>query len=562
MAAFAHGFVRLGDDPLCTTADARVPARYWPLEDAGGAADAVAGDVLRAQSGVPRAGNDPDGSPATHFDGASALATAGNAAFGGAGRAVVAAARVYPAAPWATAEATAYAVARGAGGSARCGWKGGWALAAPWCGGCGVPCGGAALVLGVAGVGQLVLGTCSAASEGPHHVAARVDAASGAVALFVDGALVRPCGGASGAAVWGNGGVGYISGSSAANASAWAAVAAPLCVGAACDSCGDHAYFSGYLSQVAVYDHTLADQAMLRLSTAPACATECAEGCAACSNLASKCTACNGTAACPIPCSATCNTDQLGDGVCDISCDTEACVLDNGDCYCAPLCPPEALGNDLCNPACNVYACDYDYGDCTGVVPCYDTNTCEAGSTVARINLTPLLSVIALAIIAAGVVGAVVWTIYRRHRLRRASVAVAMPATVPAVPTPIEMGQISPAYYQTPQAQQLPTFATPAYLPPVEPPPNMCTKTYVLHPPDGALVVHVPDYTAPQWGDSTTLASLVPDSAVNLEQHGLLSVRDLPAAGDPRWQQVPLSALSSLEQEKLQVVKQQVEGQR
>jgi hypothetical protein len=58
--------------------------------------------------------------------------------------------------------------------------------------------------------------------------------------------------------------------------------------------------------------------------------------------------------------SATCECDitWIGDGFCDLDCNSEICNYDLGDCnQCAPDCPRAWQGDGICDPECNVEAC-------------------------------------------------------------------------------------------------------------------------------------------------------------------------------------------------------------
>ncbi|CAG9324277.1 unnamed protein product [Blepharisma stoltei] len=64
-------------------------------------------------------------------------------------------------------------------------------------------------------------------------------------------------------------------------------------------------------------------------------------------------------------CSPGCLNSMLGDGNCDEKCDNWSCDLDNHDCgQCADGCFPAMLGNGVCDSACNNEDCLYDYKDC------------------------------------------------------------------------------------------------------------------------------------------------------------------------------------------------------
>ena len=95
-------------------------------------------------------------------------------------------------------------------------------------------------------------------------------------------------------------------------------------------------------------------------------------------------------AACPInagphtQCAANCPRTWLGDGACDLGCNTRSCGWDGGDCaaaaprvaeqranaaanQCAPGCERAWLGDRECDEECDNAACRFDGGDCTGV---------------------------------------------------------------------------------------------------------------------------------------------------------------------------------------------------
>ncbi|CAG9331588.1 unnamed protein product [Blepharisma stoltei] len=59
-----------------------------------------------------------------------------------------------------------------------------------------------------------------------------------------------------------------------------------------------------------------------------------------------------------------CDPENLGNGICDDSCNTQNCGFDWGDCTCAPGCLNNMLGNGNCDEACNNWECDLDNHDC------------------------------------------------------------------------------------------------------------------------------------------------------------------------------------------------------
>ncbi|KAK3853814.1 hypothetical protein Pcinc_039664 [Petrolisthes cinctipes] len=83
-------------------------------------------------------------------------------------------------------------------------------------------------------------------------------------------------------------------------------------------------------------------------------------------------------------CSSGCPGSWLGDGYCDVSCNTSACEWDGGDCFggarpdlddfqdqddsvmdfCAPSCADLWLADKFCDSSCNTGGCGYDGGDC------------------------------------------------------------------------------------------------------------------------------------------------------------------------------------------------------
>ena len=68
-------------------------------------------------------------------------------------------------------------------------------------------------------------------------------------------------------------------------------------------------------------------------------------------------------------CQSGCPWHWLGDGVCDVACNTTSCNFDNGDCtkvQCAVGCQEVWLGDNYCDFACNNLACNFDKGDCDG----------------------------------------------------------------------------------------------------------------------------------------------------------------------------------------------------
>jgi hypothetical protein len=75
-------------------------------------------------------------------------------------------------------------------------------------------------------------------------------------------------------------------------------------------------------------------------------------------------------------CSSGCPDVWLSDGMCDDSCNNEACGYDHGDCdgtsdyydyygsQCSEDCPNHWLSDGWCDDSCNNGACGYDHGDC------------------------------------------------------------------------------------------------------------------------------------------------------------------------------------------------------
>jgi len=73
-------------------------------------------------------------------------------------------------------------------------------------------------------------------------------------------------------------------------------------------------------------------------------------------------------------CSPGCNEMSLGNTVCDVACNTSACIWDQGDCdyfgeydledLCAPGCPLSWVGDSYCDEACYNAGCDWDIDDC------------------------------------------------------------------------------------------------------------------------------------------------------------------------------------------------------
>jgi len=100
-------------------------------------------------------------------------------------------------------------------------------------------------------------------------------------------------------------------------------------------------------------------------------------------------------------CSPGCSSSWIGDGYCDLACNTTSCGFDGGDCigpnvrttsssssnswaspyssnawsspsgsasqYCSPSCPTSWIGDRFCDNPCNNIACGFDGGDCAGV---------------------------------------------------------------------------------------------------------------------------------------------------------------------------------------------------
>jgi len=70
-------------------------------------------------------------------------------------------------------------------------------------------------------------------------------------------------------------------------------------------------------------------------------------------------------------CNSICSCPSLGDGVCDISCNTWSCGFDRGDCaVCKSNCninsgSTQSYGDGTCSSECNDPLCDFDDGDCS-----------------------------------------------------------------------------------------------------------------------------------------------------------------------------------------------------
>ncbi|CAG9321981.1 unnamed protein product [Blepharisma stoltei] len=66
-------------------------------------------------------------------------------------------------------------------------------------------------------------------------------------------------------------------------------------------------------------------------------------------------------------CSPGCNSEMLGDSICDKSCNIDLCNYDFGDCnnnQCNKDCESWMIGDNNCNEECNNEACNWDGGDC------------------------------------------------------------------------------------------------------------------------------------------------------------------------------------------------------
>ncbi|CAG9312678.1 unnamed protein product [Blepharisma stoltei] len=59
-----------------------------------------------------------------------------------------------------------------------------------------------------------------------------------------------------------------------------------------------------------------------------------------------------------------CDSNNLGNGICESSCNTENCGLDWGDCTCSPGCLDSMLGDGNCDEVCDNWDCDLDNHDC------------------------------------------------------------------------------------------------------------------------------------------------------------------------------------------------------
>ena len=69
---------------------------------------------------------------------------------------------------------------------------------------------------------------------------------------------------------------------------------------------------------------------------------------------------------CYAECEATgCGIHKLGNEECDLDCNNFECGFDLADCgYCAEGCMVHMLGNGVCDPECNTKSCRYDHNDC------------------------------------------------------------------------------------------------------------------------------------------------------------------------------------------------------
>ncbi|CAG9324295.1 unnamed protein product [Blepharisma stoltei] len=88
-------------------------------------------------------------------------------------------------------------------------------------------------------------------------------------------------------------------------------------------------------------------------------------------------------------CSPGCFNSMLGDGNCDEECDNWNCDLDNHDCgQCADGCFPTMLGNGICDSACNNEDCLFDYKDCQCAENCKwtDYGLCLPECMIANCN--------------------------------------------------------------------------------------------------------------------------------------------------------------------------------
>jgi len=70
-------------------------------------------------------------------------------------------------------------------------------------------------------------------------------------------------------------------------------------------------------------------------------------------------------------CAPTCEWSALGDGQCQLACNTTACGFDRGDCLydthgCKVDCKPQWLGDGYCDEACYNEMCGWDQDDCGG----------------------------------------------------------------------------------------------------------------------------------------------------------------------------------------------------
>ena len=80
-----------------------------------------------------------------------------------------------------------------------------------------------------------------------------------------------------------------------------------------------------------------------------------------------------------------CSTFEYFDGNCDISCNSQECGWDGGDCYqlCDfNKCNSSMWNNGICDTACNSSKCNFDFGDCSGYVDDVSDNSLDIGGSV------------------------------------------------------------------------------------------------------------------------------------------------------------------------------------
>ena len=72
-----------------------------------------------------------------------------------------------------------------------------------------------------------------------------------------------------------------------------------------------------------------------------------------------------------------CPKHYVGNGHCDVACNSRICDFDGGDCTCSPGCSVTSIGDGTCDPTCNTKLCHFDGLDCGGCESDSHLNICD-----------------------------------------------------------------------------------------------------------------------------------------------------------------------------------------